>query len=59
MAAPHVSGLAAMIMAEKGTGNPGRIMQVIRTSADDLGRTGTDPFYGKGRINAAAAMGIH
>jgi len=59
MAAPHVTGLAAMIMAEEGTGNPGRVMAIIQNSADDLGQRGRDPFYGSGRINAAGAMGIH
>lgn len=58
MAAPHVSGLAAMIMAVQGTGNPSRTLNIIQSTADDLGQRGTDPYYGKGRINAAAAMGI-
>ncbi len=27
-------------------------------SADDLGEPGTDPYYGKGRINVARALGV-
>lgn len=59
MAAPHVSGLAAMIMAEHGTGNPSATRAMLEATADDLGETGTDPYYGKGRINAATAMGVN
>ncbi len=59
MAAPHVSGLAAMIMAEHGTGNPSSTRAMLEKTADDLGQNGTDPYYGKGRINAANAMGVN
>ena len=34
------------------------IRSVIQQSADDLGIEGTDPAYGKGRINVAAAFGL-
>jgi subtilisin family serine protease len=50
MAAPHVSGLAALMVEDLGR-NPGRIKTAIQNSADDLGQPGTDPAYGKGRIN--------
>jgi hypothetical protein len=36
---------------------PGRIKTAIQQSADDLGQRGTDPYYGKGRINVATATG--
>ncbi|HZE93857.1 MAG TPA: S8 family serine peptidase [Gemmatimonadales bacterium] len=58
MAAPHVTGLAALIKAETGA-SPSQIRARIQQSADDLGDPGTDPFYGKGRINAARALGIN
>lgn len=57
-ATPHVAGLAASLMAEKGTGNPSLIKSAIEKSADDLGQPGTDPFYGRGRINVANAFGL-
>lgn len=57
MAAPHVSGLAALLVERYGR-NPGQIRAAIQQSADDLGQSGTDPFYGKGRINVARAMGV-
>jgi subtilisin family serine protease len=53
MAAPHVTGLAALIASEVGR-NPTAIADRIKATADDLGKPGTDPAYGKGRINVAA-----
>jgi lantibiotic leader peptide-processing serine protease len=50
MAAPHVSGLAAMVVEDVGR-NPAQVRNAIKNGADDLGQPGTDPFYGKGRIN--------
>jgi lantibiotic leader peptide-processing serine protease len=56
MAAPHVSGTAALLVAELGR-KPGQIKQRIQQGADDLGKPGTDPFYGKGRLNVPGALG--
>ena len=57
MAAPHVSGLAALVIEDVGN-NPGRVKTIIQNAADDLGSTGTDPYFGKGRINVATAVGV-
>ena len=57
-AAPHVAGLAALLMAEHGTGNVNFIKSRITSSAIDLGQPGTDPFYGRGRIDVAQALGL-
>jgi subtilisin family serine protease len=57
MAAPHASGVAALIASEGVTG-PGQIRSRLQQSADDLGQPGVDPIYGKGRINAARAAGL-
>ena len=57
MAAPHVAGLAALVAGELGR-NPARIQARLQQSADDLGQSGVDPAYGKGRINVAKAMGL-
>lgn len=57
-ATPLVSGLAALLVAQLGHGNPALIRSRILESADDLGEPGTDPFYGKGRINIARALGV-
>jgi lantibiotic leader peptide-processing serine protease len=57
-AAPTVAGLAALLVAQLGHGNPALIRARILQSADDLGDPGTDPYYGKGRINIARALGV-
>jgi subtilisin family serine protease len=57
MAAPHTSGVAALIASEGITG-PGKIRARLQQTADDLGQPGVDPVYGKGRINAARAAGL-
>jgi hypothetical protein len=57
-ASPHVAGLAALLMAEYGAGDLGAIKDRITSSAIDLGETGTDPFYGRGRIDVARALGL-
>jgi lantibiotic leader peptide-processing serine protease len=56
MAAPHTSGVAALA-ASNGAGNPAQIRAAVESGADDLGDPGTDPAYGKGRINAARTSG--
>ena len=51
-AAPHVSGLAALLDSQFGGQlNPSQLITLIQQNADDLGKPGADPFYGKGRIN--------
>ncbi len=57
-AAPHVSGLAALLVAKLGKDKPAQVRSAIRQNADDLGATGSDPYYGKGRINVARALGL-
>jgi subtilisin family serine protease len=57
-ASPHVTGLAALLVAEQGRGQPSQIKAAIVKSAVDLGQTGTDPYYGRGRISVANALGL-
>jgi subtilisin family serine protease len=58
MAAPHVAGVAALLIgANGGQMNPDAVEAVLRASADDLGKPGVDDFYGNGRVNAARAVG--
>jgi subtilisin family serine protease len=56
--APTVAGLAALLVAQLGHGKPAMIRERILQSADDLGPPGTDPYYGRGRINVARALGL-
>lgn len=58
MAAPHVSGLAALIVEREGKNKPGVVRNRLHQSADDLGLEGADPIYGKGRINVARGVGL-
>lgn len=56
MAAPVVSGVAALIVGKYGPLPPTRIEARLRDSADDLGKVGHDDFYGAGRVNALRAV---
>lgn len=53
-ATPHVAGLAALLVAEKGRGDPGKIKRLIESTGDPI-----NPLYGKGRINVRTALGLH
>jgi len=55
-AAPHLSGVAALVEAAKKNSKPSFLQTRIQQTADDLGKPGVDIFYGKGRINAANAV---
>lgn len=56
-ATPHVSGLAALAVEDVGR-SPARVRAYIRNSADVIpGNGGNSPYYGKGRINMAKAVG--
>lgn len=57
-ASPHVAGLAALLVAELGHGRPSQIKAAILNSALDLGQPGTDPYFGRGRIDVAKALGL-
>jgi subtilisin family serine protease len=57
-ASPHVAGLAALLVAELGHGRPSQIKAAILKSALDLGQPGTDPYFGRGRIDVAKALGL-
>jgi subtilisin family serine protease len=58
MAAPHVCGLAALILAQHPTYTNEQVRQVLRGSALDAGAPGQDRTFGYGRIDANAAMAL-
>jgi hypothetical protein len=57
-ASPHVSGLAAQLVAAQGHGQPQQIKHAIEQSAVQFGASGNDPLYGHGRIDVARALGL-
>jgi serine protease len=59
MAAPHVSGIAALVIAAGKLGpdpTPASVQQHIQATARDLGRPGFDGRYGHGLADAARAL---
>ena len=58
MAAPHASGLAALILSRHLEFTNEQIRWVMRLSADDVDVPGFDQNAGYGRINAARALDI-
>ena len=57
MAAPHVSGVAALIIAARhGDITPAEVKSALKSTAEDLGITGRDDYYGYGLVNAKAAV---
>lgn len=58
MAAPHVSAVAALIIANGNATTPDRVQTILQQSAKDLGSLGRDDTYGWGLVNAAAALGL-
>ena len=56
MAAPHVSGLAAMLFALNPTATADQVRHAIESTALDLGPSGRDNDYGYGLVQAASAL---
>jgi subtilisin family serine protease len=58
MAAPHVSGVAALILSRHPEFTVEQVRQALRNGADDLGPAGRDARYGSGRLNAARSVAL-
>ena len=55
MAAPHVAGVAAMLM-QQGVTDPAVIEEILEKTAVDLGTPGRDNTFGFGLVDARAAL---
>lgn len=58
LAAPHVTGLAALIRSVRKDLSARDVRRIILSSAADLGEPGFDPEFGFGEINATQAMSL-
>ncbi|MDW7727960.1 MAG: S8 family serine peptidase [Candidatus Methanoperedens sp.] len=56
MAAPHVSGVAALVWSQNPTFSNQKVREVLRDTAVDLGTAGKDNEFGYGKVNAYAAV---
>ncbi|GAB6099460.1 hypothetical protein JCM16358_13390 [Halanaerocella petrolearia] len=56
MAAPHVAGVAALVLASGQATTPTEVKEQLQLTAQDLGNPGWDLKYGSGLINAYAAV---
>lgn len=55
MAAPHVSGVAALLIAD-GVAGPDQVREALQSTAEDKGAPGWDSYYGWGIVDAYAAL---
>jgi subtilisin family serine protease len=56
MATPHVSGVAALLLARNPVLTPDEVRSVLQSTAEDLGIAGWDSTYGWGLVDAEAAL---
>jgi serine protease len=56
MAAPHVSGVAALLIANGVATTPDEVREILQSTAKDKGAAGWDPAYGWGIVDAYAAL---
>jgi subtilisin family serine protease len=56
MAAPHVAGLAGLVMSQNPGMKPAEVKKRIEATSQDFGTTGFDPIFGFGRVDALQAV---
>jgi subtilisin family serine protease len=56
LATPIVAGTAALILSKRPDFTAAQVDATLKASATDLGASGADPYFGAGRVNAAAAV---
>jgi hypothetical protein len=58
MSSPHVAGVVALLLAHHPVLDRGRVRELLRDGAIDLGASGKDPFYGDGRVDALNSVNL-
>gem|GEM_PF-3501287 len=58
MAAPHVSGVAALVWSEYPSMSNDELRDRLQNTADDRGASGWDELYGYGCVDAYAALAV-
>lgn len=56
MAAPHIAGVAALMLSVNPSLTPSQVETILSSTADDLGPAGLDSDFGWGLVNAGAAV---
>jgi len=56
MATPHVAGVLGLMRSMSPSKTVEELRSILRASADDLGASGWDIYYGAGRLNAYKAL---
>lgn len=55
---PHVTAVAALLLAQRPSLSPNEVRAILTASTDDLGAPGWDFNFGSGRLNAASALDL-
>lgn len=58
MAAPLVTGLVGLMRSQRKGLSPAEASKILKETADDLGDTGFDNYFGSGRVNAGKALSL-
>jgi subtilisin len=58
MATPHVTGVAALVLAANSALTAAQVRTILTSSAIDLGAAGRDTQYGFGLVNVAGAVAL-
>jgi subtilisin family serine protease len=58
VAAAHVSGVAALVLADGRASTPAEVGELLTATAADLGPPGPDEEYGAGLVQATRALGM-
>ena len=56
MACPHVTGTVALVLEDHLSYSPTQVQTILQSTADDLGTSGWDIYYGYGLVDADGAV---